>query len=309
MILTLIALVACVLVTGFAVFATWSRGDMMNRGEEPPKITKFWILAGVTFALLVVSLGFRIVPAGYVGVVTWFGQVEERVLQPGLVLLVPVAESIVEVETRVRATNFENLAAASAEYQDVLITGTLNTHVDGPEANNLYQDVGLDYDVKIVTPFLYTIIKEIVPEYEIDTILLHREEIRTRAAVRLNEKLVPYHIIVDDLAFAQIAFSPEYTAAIEDKQVQEQRVLTERQILEQKRIQAEQAVATARGEAEAITERARGQAEANRLLAESLSPTLIQWQAVQRLNDKIQVMLVPSDNNFLLDLRTLIPPQ
>lgn len=313
MILTLIAAILAICAIGWAAFLTYRRGDIRGRAtaynEEPgelPSVRPWWVIAGVMVLLTVASTGFRIIPAGYVGVVTWFGEVENRTLQPGLQFVTPMAEGIIEVETRVRGIGFENLAAASSEYQDVLITGTLNIHIDAEGADELYQNVGLDYEGKVVTPFLATIVKEIVPEYDIDEILLKREEIRTRAVERLNAQLLQYHIVVDDLAFAQIAFSEAYTTAIEDKQVQEQRVLTERQILEQRRAQADQARVTAEGEADANIERARGQAEANRLLAESLSEALIRWESLQKLNPNIKIALVPAGDGFILDVGRLL---
>lgn len=259
----------------------------------------------VFLVLTILSTGFRIIPAGNVGVVTRFGEVQDRILHPGLQFVMPVAEGIVEVTTRVRGVGFENLGAASSEYQDVFLTGTLNIHVEAEGAGDLFQRVGLDYVDKLVNPFFAQIVKEIVPQYDIDEILIKREEIRRLTVESLNEKLNPYNIVVDDVALAQISFSEAYTTAIEDKQVQEQRVLTERQILEQRRTQAEQNVVTAQGEADAAVARAEGEAEANRLLTESLSDILVQYVAIQQLNDNIEVILLPSDNGFILNLENL----
>lgn len=263
----------------------------------------------VLLFLTILSTGLRIIPAGYVGVVTFWGEVEDRTLQPGLQFVIPIAEGIVEVETRVHGIHFENIGAASLEYQDVFLTGTLNIHVDSEGAQDLYQRVGLDYADKLVNPFFNDIIKEVVPTYKIGDILANRANIRAQTVVLLNTKLAPYHIIVDDVAIANISFSEVYTHAIEEKQVQQQRVQTEQQILEQRRIQAQQAVAVAEGEAEAAVARALGEAEANRLLTESLSDILVQYVAIQKLSDKIEVILLPSDNGFILNLDNLRPQQ
>jgi hypothetical protein len=65
-------------------------------------------------------------------------------------------------------------------------------------------------------------------------------------------------------------------------------------------------VAQARGEADSAVVRAIGQAEANRRLGESLSPAVVQWTYVQKLTDKVQVMLVPSGQGFLFDVGGLL---
>jgi len=52
--------------------------------------------------------------------------------------------------------------------------------------------------------------------------------------------------------------------------------------------------------------RAEGQAAANRLLAESLTPNVIQFEALQRLGDNIQIALIPSGQGIILDPTTLL---
>ena len=144
-----------------------------------------------------------------------------------------------------------------------------------------------------------------MPEYKVDAILGARDEIRSKAKEALAANLAQYHIIVDDIYIANIAFSDAFQQAIEAKQVAQQQVQTEQQILAQKKIQAEQAVAQAQGQADSTVALANGQATANRVLAASLNDQILQYQYIQKLTDKIQVMLVPSGNQFLFDLKGL----
>ncbi|MSQ15752.1 MAG: hypothetical protein EXR50_07820 [Dehalococcoidia bacterium] len=81
---------------------------------------------------------------------------------------------------------------------------------------------------------------------------------------------------------------------------------TERQILAQRENQAQQQVAQAKRNADSAVVNATGQADTNRRLAESLSPNVIQWQYVQKISDKVQVMLLPSGQQFLLDTRGIL---
>ena len=164
----------------------------------------------------------------------------------------------------------------------------------------------MDFADKVIDPAFEDFIKEVMPSYPIVEILPKRDEIRRRAVGKLAENLGRYHIIIDDIYIANIAFSTQYSQAIEDKQTQQQRVETERQILAQREIQAQQLVAQAKGEADSAVVRAVAQAEANRQLAASLSPQIIQWEYVKKLTDKVQVMLVPSGQGFLFDTRGLL---
>ena len=146
-----------------------------------------------------------------------------------------------------------------------------------------------------------------IPTYSISEILPKRDEIRTLAKQQLQANVAQYHIIIDDIYLANVAFSPEYEAAIEAKQVAQQQVQTETQILAQKRIVAEQNVVQAQGLANANIETAKGQAEANRLLTQSLTPELIQYTLITKLSSTIQTILLPAGQPFILDSNVLAP--
>ena len=235
--------------------------------------------AAILAVLLIIGLftSSSTVQAGHVGVVTTFGSVEPVVLQPGFHFVVPFAQRIVQVDTRVSPHTFKQIDAASQELQGVKLTGTLNYHLDSARAYELYQNVGLEFATNIIDPAFSDFIKEVVPQYKVTDILIKRDEIRTLARQKLGDNLQRYGIIVDDIYIADIAFSTDYQAAIEKKQTAQQAVETERQILDQKRIQADQAVAEAEGKARATVEAAQGEADANRARTASITPELIDY--------------------------------
>jgi regulator of protease activity HflC (stomatin/prohibitin superfamily) len=250
-----------------------------------PELRRSWIrrwglgAAAVVTVLLVVGIftSSSTVQAGHVGVVTTFGSVEPQVLQPGFHFVVPFAQRIVQVDTRVLPHTFKQIDAASQELQSVRLTGTMNYHLDGAKAYELYQNVGLEFATNIIDPAFSDFIKEVVPQYHVTDILIKRDEIRSAAKQKLGDNLSRYGIIVDDIYISDIAFSQEYQAAIEKKQTAQQAVETEKQVLEQKRVQADQAFAEADGKARAAVASAMGEADANRARTDSISPQLIDY--------------------------------
>jgi regulator of protease activity HflC (stomatin/prohibitin superfamily) len=239
----------------------------------------------ILFIIFIFLWGFfAIVPAGHRGVVLWWGSVEKRVMAEGFNFKMPIVEKVVKVDVRVQPHPFKEIDAASKEYQIVKLTGMMNFHIDPSYVNDLYQKVGLDFANKVIDPAFNDFVKEVVPIYPITEILPKREEIRKRAMTKLGDNLARYHIIVDDIYFANIRFSPEYEGAIEAKQVAQQQVETQRQILAQREIEAQQKVATAKGEAESIQVVAQGQAKANDLLSRSISPILVQYKSIEKWN-------------------------
>ena len=202
----------------------------------------------------------------------------------GLNFKIPIAERVIKVDVKGQPHPFKEIDAASKEYQMVKLTGMMNFHIDPSYVNDLYQKVGLDFANKVIDPAFNDFVKEVVPIYPITEILPKREEIRKRAMMKLGDNLARYHIIVDDIYFANIRFSPEYERAIEAKQVAQQQVETQRQVLAQREIEAQQRVATAKGEAESILVVAQGQAKANDALSRSISPILVQYKSIEKWN-------------------------
>jgi regulator of protease activity HflC (stomatin/prohibitin superfamily) len=243
---------------------------------------------GILIILLIIFIflwsSFALVPAGHRGVVLWWGSVEKRIMGEGLNFKVPMAERVIKVDVRVQPHPFKEIDAASKEYQMVKLTGMMNFHIDPSYVNDLYQKVGLDFANKVIDPAFNDFVKEVVPIYQITEILPKREDIRKRAMIKLGDNLARYHIIVDDIYFANIRFSPEYEKAIEAKQVAQQQVETQRQVLFQREIEAQQKVATAKGEAESILVVAQGQAKANEALSRSISPILVQYKSIEKWN-------------------------
>ena len=251
------------------------------RGLKPRSIGLLILL----IIIIIILWGtFVIIPAGNRGVVLWWGSVESRIMGEGLNFKVPIAERVLKVDVRVQPHPFKEIDAASKEYQMVKLTGMMNFHIDPAYVNDLYQKVGLDFAPKVIDPAFNDFVKEVVPIYQITEILPKREEIRKRAMGKLGDNLARYHIIVDDIYFANIRFSPEYERAVEAKQVAQQQVETQRQVLAQREIEAQQKVATAKGEAESIQVVAQGQARANDALSRSISPILVQYKGVEKWN-------------------------
>ena len=251
---------------------------------KTPKPRTIGILILLFIVLIVLWSTFVIIPAGHRGVCLWWGSVEKRIMGEGLNFIVPMAERVIKVDVKVQPHPFKEIDASSKEYQMVKMTGMMNFHIDPAYVNDLYQKVGLDFADKVIDPAFNDFVKEVVPTYPIGEILPKREEIRQRAMKKLGDNLERYHIIVDDIYFANIRFSTGYEGAVEAKQVAQQQVETQKQVLAQREIEAQQKVATAKGEAESILVVAQGQAKANDALSRSISPILVQYKSIEKWN-------------------------
>jgi regulator of protease activity HflC (stomatin/prohibitin superfamily) len=101
-------------------------------------------------------------------------------------------------------------------------------------------------------------------------LITKRAEVKIQIRKELETRLQGRYIVVDEFSIVDFKFSPEYTAAIEAKQVAEQQVKTEQNNLEKQQLIAEQQLAFKRVEAEAL-----------RLQKEQVTPELIELRKVE----------------------------
>ena len=241
---------------------------------------------------------FHQVPAGYIGVVYEFGAIKGQIRE-GVNVLQPW-RTVILANVQIQRHVFDKLEAFSQETQDVFVKATLNIRVSPDAIQGLYRDVGPNYFDVLVLPRVAQNFKDELVKYKSVYIAPHREQLRTTVRERLKQELQKYSIEVDDLLLENIDFSSQFKAAIESKQIATQKALEEEQRVSVVKRQAEQAVEKATGEGKSILIVAESQAKANKLVAESLTPTLVQYTLAQKLGDQIKVILLPAGQQFIL---------
>ncbi len=244
------------------------------------------------------------IPAGHVGVVYEFGAITGQVGE-GLQFVAPwksVTQASIQVQGhKFNSANNNTLTAFSKETQEVLIEATLNIRVSPIAIQDLYRTVGPNYFSIVVAPRVAQSFKDETVKYNSVDIAPNREAIRQAVRNKLESELSSaYSIEVVDMLLDNIDFQPGFKAAIEAKQIATQQALEEEQKVVKARHMAAQAVEKAMGEGSAILVVAEKQAEANQKLSQSLTPALIQYALIQKLGDKIQVMILPPGQNFIL---------
>jgi prohibitin 2 len=259
---------------------------------------------GVLAVLLTFAFSIEQIEAGNVGVVYQFGEIVDQ-RNDGIAFIAPW-QTVRQESIRVQRARFERLTTFSEETQDVFITATLNYAVAEGAVQELFREVGPNWFDVLVEARVNNFFKSEVVKYATVDVAPNREDIRVAARNRLAQALEPYSVTVVDLLIDDIQFSDAFAASIEAKQIATQDALREEERVRQVEFEAQQALARADGEARSTIRNAEGQAEANRLLNESLTATVLQYLAIQRLSDNVTIALVPSGEGLLLDPSTLI---
>ena len=158
------------------------------------------------------------------------------------------------------------------------------------------------------------IIRDAISQYGVEEVVsTKRVEIVNIITDELGISLAENNLRLLDFVLRDIHFSEGYAAAVEQKQIAEQLAQQAALTVEQKKQEAEQARQVAQGQADAAVIAAKGAAEAriinaeaearaNQLLAESLTPTLLQYQYILKLAPGVQTIFIPTGNQFILPL-------
>jgi regulator of protease activity HflC (stomatin/prohibitin superfamily) len=254
----------------------------------------------ILLMLLAVSKPFVIVRAGDVGVIYSFGSIIGQV-EEGFHLIAPW-HFVTHTNIRVQRAVLEKLQSFSQETQDVFVRASLNYQVSPKAVQNLFRTVGPDYYHVLIEPRVAQNFKDETVKYRSVDIAPNRENIRQAVRAKLENELSPYSIHIVDLLLDNVDFSQEFKRSIENKQIATQKALEEEQLVAAEKFKAQQRIEAEKGEGEAKLARAEKEALANQRLAVSLTPLLVQQSMIDKLSSKIQLMIVPQGQNFMIQL-------
>lgn len=220
------------------------------------------------FLLITVFCSFQTIKSGEVGLRVRFGKIIDSNLSEGFNFKIPYIEKIVKVNIKVQKVELTT-AAASKDLQDINTNLAINYRVLSEEASNLYKTVGNAYEEIILVPVIEESLKAIISNYTAEETITKRSEVSSKCLEELQDKVEKYGIVIDNFNIINLSFSEEYSKAIEEKQV------------------AEQKLATAKLEAEALIVEAEATKEANELLKQSLTDELIEKQFIEKWDGKL----------------------
>ncbi|HYW21850.1 MAG TPA: prohibitin family protein [Nodularia sp. (in: cyanobacteria)] len=242
----------------------------------------FYIAGGIFILFLAFTLRpFAIINAGERGVVMKFGKVQDKVLDEGLHPIMPIVTSVKRLNVRVQQNTFKS-AAASKDLQTITTELAVNWHLDPLKVNKIFQQVGDEQLIidGIITPAVSEVLKAATAKKPAEEVITKRTELKEEIDNHLKNRLVSYGIIIDDVSLVNFSFSPEFSKAIESKQIAEQEAK-----------QAGFIALKATQEAQADINRAKGQAEAQRLQRLTLTPDLLQKQAIEKWDGRFPTVM------------------
>lgn len=270
----------------------------------------FGIVILVFFLLGILTDTLFTVRYGTIAVLTRFGQIIGDPLNPGLHVKIPFVDNAITYRTQ--KIIYETLAnpnegESKADYQDypvdtttkdgqqVSVRFSVRFSVNPEKVKSVAENLGTETELveKIVKTDARIWTRNIPREFAaIDLYSGNIEEASLKIAQALKPRFEQNGLFLDEFGIRSINFQKDYVDAVEQKQVEKERVTTEQYIAQQEDFKKK-----------ALITKAEGEAAAQKLQQQTLSKYLIQKLWIEKWNGTLPTTMAGDTSSFLIDLK------
>lgn len=307
----------------------------MSKGKLGGILTGIFVI----FCLIIVFTCSVKVPAGYVGIVyNYQTGISGETLNPGFHVIGPMKEVVlysVGIEQSYLTSNKDgdspnddSFEVPTSDGKGLMVDLTFTYRYDADKIAEIFsrfkgQD-GKSVRDTFIKPNIISWVKEVTAQYPVTEILgEQRANLNVAVSNYVKQKFEPYGIIVENASLINIdadaetraqvqkrvnaiqelelAQTEKKTAQVKAEQEKEVALTKAQQEKEAATIKAEQAKIEAEAEAEVIKAKAEAEAAANKMIAESLTPELIEMTKYQRWNGKLPT--ITSGDSLIVDAK------
>jgi len=272
--------VLIILILGFIIGVVFV--NVSKTGSVRPIIitTIIGLIIGVVFSAI------RIVPAGYVGIVDFFGRVSPRPLYSGLNFVNPFAK-VVNLSIRTQE-GMEIMPVPSKEGLTINLDVSILYKLDPSKAVDLYKTVGPNYRDIVVTPQFRAAARGVTVAYEAKALYTSEREMLAQAIFdSLSSMIKDRGIVLERALLRGMTLPSTVSQAIEQKLKAEQEAERMKFILQRETQEAQRK----RVEAEGIR-------DAQTIINQSLTSQYLQYLWINTLNQNPNVIYVATEANM-----------
>lgn len=256
------------------------------------------IVGIIVIVIGIATSAIRQIEAGSVGVQKLFGKVQEKILYPGLNFVNPLVDVTIFntlTQNYTMTSSYDEGQRAGDDAVPVLSKDGLQLEIDltilykviPSEAPKILDNIGIDYESKIIRPQVRSRIRESAVKY--DAVGLYserREEYEKLITIAIDSDFVKRGFILQDLLVRKIKLPASVKQSIERKLTAEQEAQRMEFVLDKEE-----------REAERKRVEARGVADAQKILNTGLTNRVLQYELIQ-----VQKALVNSPNSKIIML-------
>jgi prohibitin 1 len=228
------------------------------------------VLVGGVFGVLALLECFSQIPAGYVGVVDFFGIVSDQTLRSGINPVNPMAT--VTKYTIQTQEHKETMQVLSREGLTIGLEVSVLYRLNPDSAARVYKTVaGGDYETIILIPQFRSIARAVTASFQASALYsTERERLGASIQEELAKTVAPRGVTIESTPIRNVALPSQLTEAIEQKQRADQEsqrmefiLSKEKQEADRKRIEA------------------KGIADFQAIVAAGISDQLLRWKGIE----------------------------
>lgn len=199
---------------------------------------------------------------------TW-GEYASSILPTGINWFNPISTDMICINSRTRQYH-DKIEVFTLDKQSLTVSYTVNWRVIKDEAMTMHKELGDSYDDRVFVE-IENAINVVLQQNNLDVILTEQAKMQTKIKELTNERLKQYHSTIESIVIDADP-TPDYKAAVAEKQIAKEKALAEANRTEQEKQKAAQLKIAAQAEAEAM-----------RIKTQALSQnkSLIEYERVQ----------------------------
>ncbi len=268
----------------------------------------WWAATLIGMMLFVFGFSFEIVPTGYTGVRTTFGQISDEIVPQGFNLKIPFAQNIKLVNNKQQDTVIKSqIWGESFEKTPVYASEvTVTYQIASKRSAWIFANV-TNTDSLISQDIVASAIKSAMVELTADEVTVRSRiepEVKEKLIASIDEKYGADTIEILKVTINQMDFEDSYNAAIAAKSVAQQEQAKQKIENDTAIAKAEAdkkvAITNAEATAEALRIAAQAEADANRLLEESLTDRVLKNRFYEKWDGALPKVM--GESSVLMDI-------